>query len=361
MEKTPLLRELLLLTIQEGASDLHLTEKSPPIFRIDGRLVPLKSEILSRDQVQEMIYSVLSDGQRAKFEEEKELDFSLALTGMDRFRVNVHIQRGSVEAAFRRISLFIPSMEDLQLPPVIAELARKQNGLVLVTGPTGTGKTTTLASMINLINTERTSVIMCIEDPIEYIFTNKKSVIKQREVHRDTNSFSEALKRCLRQDPDVIVVGEMRDLETISTALTAAETGHLVLATVHTPDAPQTIERIIDVFPPYQQQQVRLQLSSALQGVISQKLAPKASGKGRIMVPEIMIATAGVRNMIRERAVEQLRSAIQTGGQYGMRTFDKSLKELCEKEIITYQTALNMATDVNELKTLMSKKQPMGG
>ena len=210
--------------------------------------------------------------------------------------------------------------------------------------------------MINLINTERTCVIMCIEDPIEYIFTNKKSVIKQREVHRDTNSFAEALKRCLRQDPDVIVVGEMRDLETISTALTAAETGHLVLATVHTPDAPQTIERIIDVFPPYQQQQVRLQLSSVLEGVISQKLAPRATGKGRIMVPEIMVATAGVRNMIRERAVEQLRTAIQTGGQFGMRTFDKSLKELCEKGIITYQTALTMATNVNELKTLMSKK-----
>src|ERR1700733_14448014 len=358
MEKMPHLRELLLLTVQENASDLHLTEKSPPIFRIDGRLIPLKDEPLSRIQIQEMIYSVLSEGQRAKFEVDKELDFSLALTGLDRFRVNVHIQRGSVEAAFRRISLFIPSMEELQLPPVITDLARKQNGLVLITGPTGTGKTTTLASMINLINTERTSVIMCIEDPIEYIFTNKKSVIKQREVHRDTNSFAEALKRCLRQDPDVIVVGEMRDLETISTALTAAETGHLVLATVHPPDAPQTVERIIDVFPPFQQQQVRLQLSTALQGVISQKLAPRASGKGRIMVAEIMVATAGVRNMIREKTVEQLRSAIQTGGQYGMRTFDKSLCELYEKGIITQQTAMNMATDVNELQTLMSKKQP---
>src|SRR5580704_17627039 len=347
MKNPPLLRELLLLTIQEGASDLHLTEKSPAIFRIDGRLVPHKEEALNRDEIQEMIYSVLSDTQKAKFEEDKELDLSLALTGMDRFRVNVHVQRGSVEAAFRRISLFIPSMEDLQLPPVIADLARKQNGLVLVTGPSGTGKTTTLASIINLINSERTCVIMCIEDPIEYVFTNKKSVIKQRELHRDTNSFAEALKRCLRQDPDVIVVGEMRDLETISTALTAAETGHLVLATVHTPDAPQTVERIIDVFPPYQQQQVRLQLSSVLQGVVSQKLAPRASGKGRIMVPEIMIASAGVRNMIRERAVEQLRTAIQTGGQYGMRTFDKSLKDLYEKGIITYQMALNMATDVN--------------
>jgi len=199
-------------------------------------------------------------------------------------------------------------------------------------------------------------MIMCIEDPIEYIHSNKKSVIKQREIYRDTKSFSEALKRCLRQDPDVIVVGEMRDLETISTALTAAETGHLVLATLHTPDAPQTVERIIDVFPPYQQQQIRLQLSSVLQGVISQKLVLRASGKGRIMVPEIMIATPGVRNLIRERAVEQLRSTIQTGGQYGMRTFDKSLKELYEKDIISYQTALDMSTDINELKALMTKK-----
>jgi twitching motility protein PilT len=356
MEIIPLLRELLLLTIQEKASDLHLTEKSPAIFRIDGSLVALKDEVLSRETIQEMIYSILSDSQKAQFEKEKELDLSLALPGMDRFRVNVHIQRGSVEAAFRRISYFIPSMEELQLPPVIADLARKQNGLVLITGPTGTGKTTTLASMINLINSERTCVIMCIEDPIEYIFTNKKSVIKQREVHRDTLSFAEALRHCLRQDPDVIVVGEMRDLETISTALTAAETGHLVLATLHTPDAPQTIERIIDVFPPYQQQQVRLQLSSVLQGVISQKLAIRASGKGRIMVPEVMLATSGVRNMIRERAVEQLRTGIQTGGQFGMCTFDKSLIDLYKKGIITYQTAFDMATNINELKTLMPKK-----
>ncbi len=359
MTKIPLLRELLLSTIQENASDLHLTEKCPPILRIDGRLVPFGG-VLNRDQIQEMIYSALSEGQRVQFEKEKELDFSLGLAGIDRFRVNVHIQRGCVEAAFRRISLYIPSMKELQVPSVIEELARKQNGLVLITGPTGTGKTTTLASMINLINSERTCVITCIEDPIEYVFTNNKSIIKQREVHRDTNSFAEALKRCLRQDPDVIVVGEMRDLETISTALTAAETGHLVLATLHTPDAPQTIERIIDVFPPYQQQQVRLQISACLQGIISQKLVPRASGKGRILVPEIMIATSGVRNLIRERAVGQLRSAIQTGGQFGMRTFDKSLCELYEKGIITYQVALSMATDVTEFENLMSKKNHKG-
>ena len=357
MEKIPFLRELLLLTAQENASDLHLTEKCPPIFRIDGRLVPYKNEALSRIQIQEMVYGLLSDKQKAIFAEEKELDFSLGLAGLDRFRVNVHVQRGCVEAAFRRISLVIPSIEELQLPSVIADMSRKQNGLVLIAGPAGTGKTTTLASMINLINSERTCMVMCIEDPIEFVFTNKKSVIKQREVHRDTNSFAEALRRCLRQDPDVIVVGEMRDLETISTALTAAETGHLVLATVHTPDAPQTIERIIDVFPPHQQQQVRLQLSTVLQGVISQRLAPRASGKGRILVPEIMVATSGIRNLIRERAVGQLRSVIQTGGQFGMRTFDKSLSELCEKGIITYQAALSMATDITEFENLLSKKK----
>jgi twitching motility protein PilT len=355
MEKNTPLRELLMQCIKQQASDLHLTEETPPVLRIDGELVILKEEPLSRPVIKDMIYSVLSETQRAQFEETQELDFSLALMGLDRFRVNVHVQRGSVEAAFRRVSLLIPTMEELQLPPIVADLARKQNGLVLITGVTGTGKTTTLASMINLINTERSSVIISVEDPIEYIHSNKKSIIKQREVYRDTHSFAEALRRCLRQDPDVIIVGEMRDLETISTALTAAETGHLVLATLHTPDAPQTIERIIDVFPPYQQQQVRLQLASALEGVISQQLVPRATGSGRVMVPEVMIATSGIRNMIREQSVEQIRTAIQTGGQYGMKTMDKSLKELCEKGVITYETALLHAHNVEELKSLLKK------
>jgi twitching motility protein PilT len=350
------LKELLLLTVKEKASDLHLTENSPPVLRIDGVLVFIDKPPLTRDELKKMIYAVLTDGQIKKFEEEKELDFSLALTGMDRFRVNVHIQRGSIEAAMRRISIYIPTMEELNLPPVIAEMARKPNGLVLLTGPTGTGKTTTLASMINLINAERAVVITCIEDPIEYLHTNKRSIIKQREVYRDTNSFAEALKRCLRQDPDVIVVGEMRDLETISTALTAAETGHLVLATLHTPDAPQTIERIIDVFPPYQQQQVRLQLAAALQGVISQQLIPRATGKGRILCAEVMIATPGVRNMVRERQTEQIRTAIQTGAAFGMKTMDKSLKDLCDKGLITYETALSHVRNLEEFKSMMGKK-----
>lgn len=356
IEKNTILRQLLVLTIQRGASDLHLTENSPPVLRIDGALTKVEHPPLTREQLQEIIFGGLSDSQRRQFEEAKELDFSLALAGLDRFRVNVHIQRGSIEAAFRRVSLFVPTMEELQLPSIIGDLARKQDGLVLITGATGTGKSTTMASMINLINQERACVIISIEDPIEYIHSNKRSIIKQREVYRDTNSFAEALRRCLRQDPDVIVVGEMRDLETISTAITAAETGHLVLATLHTPDAPQTIERIIDVFPPYQQQQVRLQLATALQGVISQQLVPRASGKGRVMVPEIMIATNGVRNMIREHQVEQLRTAIQTGAQYGMKTMDKSLKELYEKGTITYETAIMYAHNIEELKSLLGKR-----
>ena len=344
------LRDLLLTTIQQAASDLHLTTGMPPILRIDGDLTPLSEDPLSDVDLKRLIYGAISDSQKIQFEEEKELDFSLALTGLDRFRVNVHLQRGNTEAAFRRIPLFIPTVEELKLPPAIPALARKINGLVLVTGPTGMGKSTTLAAMVQLINSERKSMIMSIEDPIEFLHSNKKSVIKQREVYRDTHSFAEALKRCLRQDPDVIVVGEMRDLETISTVLTAAETGHLVLATLHTPDAPQTVERIIDVFPPYQQHQVRQQLSACLQGVVSQRLLPHASGKGRALATEIMVATPAIRNMIREQAVEQLTTAIQTGAQFGMKTMDRALKDLFEAGQISMETALNNAKNIEELK-----------
>ncbi|NLE64699.1 MAG: PilT/PilU family type 4a pilus ATPase, partial [Elusimicrobia bacterium] len=292
------LRELLLTAIQKGASDLHLTNGSAPILRIYGDLTPLPEEPLGPEDLKKMIYGVLTDTQKVQFEEEKELDFSLAMVGLDRFRVNVHLQRNCIEAAFRRVPLFIPSFDELGLPLVVANMARKKDGLILLTGPTGMGKSTTMAAMIQLINNERKCVIISIEDPIEFLHTNKKAVIKQREVFRDTHSFPEALKRCLRQDPDIIVVGEMRDLETISTALTAAETGHLVLATLHTPDAPQTIERIIDVFPPHQQQQIRQQLAACLQGVISQKLLPRADGKGRVLATEIMVATPAIRNLI---------------------------------------------------------------
>ncbi|MCX7928043.1 MAG: type IV pilus twitching motility protein PilT [Candidatus Omnitrophica bacterium] len=346
------IQELLLLCIKKRASDIHLTELEPPILRIDGRLNRTELAPLSRDQLKKMIYGVLTDNQKEMFERDLELDFSLALPELDRFRVNVHLQKGAVEAAFRRIPKEIPSIEQLGLPPIAIELARKPNGLVLVTGPTGVGKTTTLAAMIDLINNERECLIITIEDPIEFIHKNKKAVIKQREVYQDTHSFAEALRHCLRQDPNIIVVGEMRDLETISTTLTAAETGHLVFATLHTPDAPQTIERIIDVFPPYQQAQVRLQLADCLQGVISQTLIPHASGQGRVLGTEIMVATPGIRNLIREQEIEQIPTLMQTGSQYGMRTMDKCLKELYNKGLITLDAAMAKVKNPDEFRQL---------
>ncbi|MDD5019510.1 MAG: type IV pilus twitching motility protein PilT [Candidatus Omnitrophica bacterium] len=346
------LRDLLLLTIEKKASDLHLTENSAPILRIDGRLTLTDFPKLTREDTKKMIYAILTNEQKEMFERNWELDLSVAMAGMDRFRVNIHIQRGSVEGAFRRIPLEIPRLQDLGLPAVVAELARKPNGLVLVTGPTGVGKTTTMAAMIDLINSERQEMIISIEDPIEFLHYNKKSVIKQREVFADTKSFAEALRHALRQDPDIIFVGEMRDLETISTALTAAETGHLVLATLHTPDAPQTVERIIDVFPPHQQQQVKLQLADCLQGVVSQLLLPRASGVGRIVATEIMIGTPAIRNLIREQEIEQIPTLIQTGHQFGMRTMDKSLKEFYKEGVITYETAVSKAKNVDEFKNL---------
>lgn len=347
------IKELLVSCIEQKASDLHLTMNEPPILRIDGRLVRCSQlPKLTPEDLKKMIYAILTDAQKAMFEKQLELDFSLALPGLDRFRVNIHIQRGSVEAAFRRVPLVIPAMEELGLPPVVVEFARKPNGLVLVTGPTGMGKTTTLAAMINLINNERESIVMCIEDPVEFLHTNKKSIIKQREIYSDTHSFSEALRHALRQDPNVIVVGEMRDLETISTALTAAETGHLVLATLHTPDAPQTIERIIDVFPPYQQQQVKLQLADCLQGVVSQLLLPKTGGVGRVLALEIMTGTPAVRNLVREQQVEQIPTLMQTGSQFGMKTMDKSLKELFDKGLIDLDVAMSKVKHPEEFQRL---------
>lgn len=346
------IRDLLITCIKEGASDLHLTENEPPIIRIDGRLKRTQFPPINREEAKKIIYTVLTNSQKEMFEKERELDFSLALSGMDRFRVNVHLQKGSVEAAFRRIPLRIPTMEELGLPPIIKDLARKPNGLVLVTGPTGVGKTTTLAAVIDLINNERECLIVCIEDPIEFVHTNKKAVIKQREVYADTHSFAEALRHTLRQDPNVIVVGEMRDLETISTTLTAAETGHLVLATLHTPDAPQTIERIIDVFPPHQQQQVKLQLSDCLQAVISQLLLPRTGGQGRVLGCEIMVATPGIRNLIREQEIEQIPTLMQTGAQFGMKTMDKSLRELYRLGQISIDTALSKVKNPEEFERL---------
>lgn len=346
------LRDLLMLTIERKASDLHLTDSTPPVLRIDGKLVLTKFPPLTKETLKKLIYGMLTDQHKEIFERTKELDFSLSLPGLDRFRVNVHLQKGCVEAAFRRIPLFIPTIEELGLPKLLIDFARKPNGLILITGPTGVGKTTTLAVMIDLINREREDLIICIEDPIEFMYFNKKSIIKQREVFSDTNSFSEALKHCLRQDPDVIVVGEMRDLETISTTLTAAETGHLVLATLHTPDAPQTIERIIDVFPSHQQPQVRLQLADCLQGICSQLLLPRASGSGRVLTTELLVATPGIRNLIREQEIEQIPTLMQTGGQAGMKTMDKSLKELYQTGIISYETAMAKAKNPELFKHL---------
>lgn len=346
------IRELLELCIEKKASDLHITENEPPILRIDGNIFRTDLEVLNKQELKKLIYSVLTNPQKEVFERDLELDFSLSLPGLDRFRVNIHLQKGSVEAAFRRVPLIIPQITDLGLPPMVAELARKPNGLVLVTGPTGMGKTTTLASIINLINEERESIVICIEDPIEFIFSNKKSIIKQREIYSDTHSFAEALRHALRQDPNVIVVGEMRDLETISTTLTAAETGHLVLATLHTPDAPQTIERIIDVFPPHQQQQVRLQLADCLQAVVSQLLLPHASGKGRVLATEILTGTSGVRNLIRESEIEQMATLMQTGAQFGMKTMDKSLKELTKQGMISLEAAMSKVKNIDEFKQL---------
>lgn len=344
------IKDLLKEAQEREASDLHITEYAPPILRIDGRLIFTDYKKLSRQDTKDMVYSILNDEQKKVFEKNLELDLSLTMPGIQRVRINVHMQRGSVEAAFRLVSLKIRSIRELGLPLVVEDLARKPSGLVLITGPTGVGKTTTLAAMVDLINNEKEHLIVIIEDPIEYLHVNKKSVIKQRELHSDTYSFAEALKYTLRQDPNVIVVGEMRDLETISTTLTAAETGHLVLATLHTPDAPQTIDRIIDVFPPYQQRQIMVQLSNSLLGVVAQRLLPHIDGSGRVVATETMVATAAIRNLIREHQTEQLPTLIQTGSQYGMHTMDKSLQELYMKGHISYETAVSYAKDPSEFQ-----------
>ena len=346
------MREIFALAFERRASDIHLTEHTPPMIRIDGNLEPVAMAPLTRADTKRLIYSLLADRQKAQFEQELELDISLDVQGLGRFRANVHLQRGSVEAAFRLVPAQIRSLQELGLPSVVAELARRPNGLVLVTGHTGVGKTTTLTAMVDLINEERRDHIVIIEDPIEYVHRNRQSIIKQREVYADTKSFAAALIRALRQDPNVIVIGEMRDLDTISTALTAAETGHLVLATLHTPDAAQTIDRILDVFGPHRQDEVKIQLSDCLQGVVCQQLLPRCDGPGRVLAYEIMIATSAVRNLIREHATEQIHTVLQTGATHGMCTMDACLKGLYDKKIIAYETAIRRLKHPEEFHLL---------
>ena len=346
------MHQLFQLAFEQQASDIHLTEHTPPMLRIDGDLKPTALPALSRSQTKKLVYSLLTDRQKAQFERELELDISFEVQGLGRFRVNVHMQRGSVEAAFRLVPTHIRSLQELGLPPVVLELARKPNGLVLITGPTGVGKTTTMAAMVDLINRERRHHIIIIEDPIEYVHQNHLSIIKQREVYSDTKSFANALVRALRQDPNIIVVGEMRDLETISTALTAAETGHLVLATLHTPDAAQTVDRILDVFPPHRQEEVKVQLADCLQGVISQQLLPRSDHPGRVLSYEVMIATSAVRNVIREHATEQILTILQTGASHGMCTMDACIKSLYDQKIISYETAVGRMKSPTEFHLL---------
>jgi twitching motility protein PilT len=346
--------ELLEVVLERGASDLHLTVGAPPTIRLNGDLIRLEEyPAMEPRGIQGMIYAILPQKMRERLEQELELDMSYALPGKARFRVNVYYQRDSIGAAFRLIPYEIQSIEDLGLPSVVADLARYPRGFVVVTGPTGSGKSTTLASMVDIVNRERQAHIMTVEDPIEFLHRHQACIVNQREVGADTHSFSAALKHVLRQDPDVILVGEMRDLETISTAITAAETGHLVFATLHTQDAPQTIDRIIDVFPPHQQQQVRVQLATTLQGIVTQQLLQTADGRGRCVAVEVLIATPAVRNLIREGKVHQIYSIMQAGGRFGMQTMDQALANLVKAGKVTQALAYERCHDAEELNRLI--------
>jgi len=345
--------DILIQTMEQGASDLHITAASPPMVRLRGRLQPLDYPKLSPQDTREIVYSILTEDQRKRLENEWQIDFSYTIPGRARFRVNAFYQRATVGAAFRLIPTRMPQLKDLGVPPVLEEFTKKPRGFVLVTGPTGSGKSTTLAAMIDLINTERHEHILTIEDPIEFLHPHKSCIVNQREVGSDAQTFALGLKAALREDPDVILVGEMRDLDTISTALTAAETGHLVFATLHTQDCAQTVDRIIDVFPPSQQDQVRVQLSVALQGVCTQQLLPTADGRGRILATEVLVPTPAVRNLIREGKTHQIYSAIQTGGSFGMQTMDSALADLVRRNVITRELAEARSSSPDELKRLL--------
>ena len=345
--------------IEKGASDMHITTGSPPLLRIDGAVVPLKLPPLTPVETKQICYSVLTEEQKIEFEKNKELDLSFGVKSLSRFRANVFMQRGAVSGAFRAIPFKILTFEELGLPSVVADLATKPRGLILVTGPTGSGKSTTLASIIDKINSEMRHHIMTIEDPIEYLHPHKRSIVNQREIGADTKTFKEALKYVLRQDPDVVLVGEMRDLETIEAALTIAETGHLVFATLHTNSAVQSINRIIDVFPPHQQSQIRAQLSFVLEGVLSQLLIPRAGAPGRALAMEIMIPNAAVRNLIREDKVHQIYSQMQVGqGKHGMQTMNQSLFSLYARRAISLDEAMGRSSDQDELRMMIEGKLP---
>lgn len=347
------LHELLKIMLDRKASDLHVTTGSPPQIRIDGELVPLDFPPFTPAETKQMCYSILTDVQKHKFEEENELDLSFGVKGLSRFRANMFMQRGAVAAAFRMIPFQIKSMQELGLPPVISDLCKRPKGLVLVTGPTGCGKSTTLASMIDKINTETHGHIITVEDPIEFLHPHKGCLVNQREVGADTKSFQKALKYILRQDPDYVLIGELRDMETIEAALTAAETGHLVFATLHTNSCVQTINRMIDVFPANHQPQIRAQLSFVLEGVLSQTLIPKIGG-GRVLSLEVMVPNAAIRNLIREDKIHQIYSQMQVGqAKFGMQTMNQSLASLYQRRLITLDNAIGSTTDPDELRQIL--------
>jgi twitching motility protein PilT len=352
--------DILLEVIDSGASDLHLTAGSPPMVRKKGKLGALDYPVLNSQDTREIVYSILNNEQRKRLETDWQIDLSYSVPNRARFRVNAFMQRASIGAVMRTIPSDIPALRDLGLPPVLEELTNKPRGFVLVTGPTGSGKSTTLAAMIDIINEQRHEHILTIEDPIEFLHRHKNCIVNQRELGTDATTFANGLKAALRQDPDVILVGEMRDLETMATALTAAETGHLVFATLHTQDTSSTVDRIVDAFPPAQQHQVRVQLSMALQGIVTQQLLPTQDGKGRVCATEVLVPTPGVRNLIREGKTHQIYSTLQTGASHGMQTMDASLVDLVRQGKISQQLAERRSSTPEELKRLMGGAGPNG-
>lgn len=354
------MKQLLEEMVQRNSTDLHLTTGAPPMLRIDGELVPTNYEVMTPELIQQLIYSVLNDQQKKKFEMEWELDFSFGIAGLSRFRGNCFQQRGSIAGAIRTIPFEIRGFKELGIPPVVQELAGRPKGLILLTGPTGCGKSTTLAAIIDKVNSDRRCHIITVEDPIEYLFRHKKAIVNQRQVGSDTKSFTNALKYVLREDPDVVMVGEMRDLETIAITLTIAETGHLTLATLHTNSAAESIHRIIDIFPSHQQGQVRSQLAFVIEGVVTQQLLPKIGG-GRVLAAEVMVATPAIRALIRDEKEHQIYSMIQSGQKYGMQTMNQALYNLYVKRLITLETAFDYSPNIEEFEHMVEQKSPVLG